>query len=79
MNDVPISTFQQAIRHTHGAEKATLLARELVHETFEGDTVWRGEVLIFELEGHPTAHLCYAWEVDGRVTAVLHEPPWTRR
>ncbi len=29
---------------------------------------------------HPSAHLCYAWEVDGQVTAVLHiGPAWTRR
>ena len=32
-------------------------------------------MLVFELEGHQTATLCYAWEVDGKVTAVLHEPP----
>ena len=64
MNDVPISTFQHAIRQTHGAE-ARLLTEELVVEKFEGETVWEGEVLVFELDGHPTAHLCYAWEVDG--------------
>ncbi len=44
-------------------------------ETFKGKIVWSGEVLIFELEGHPSARLCYAWEVDGKVMAVLHEPP----
>jgi hypothetical protein len=32
-------------------------------------------VLVFVLTDHPTARYCYAWEVDGRVTAVLHEPP----
>ncbi len=32
-------------------------------------------MLEFELEGHPTAARCYAWEVDGVVTAVLGEPP----
>ena len=24
---------------------------------------------------HPSAHLCYAWEVDGQVMAVLHIRP----
>ncbi len=27
------------------------------------------------MRGFPTAHLCYAWEMDAKVTAVLHEPP----
>ncbi len=34
---------------------------------------WEGEVLVFDLEDHPTAPRCYAWEVDGEVTAVLHQ------
>ncbi len=74
MNELPISSFQRAILVTHGAQ-ARLLAREHVSETFKGKMVWSGEVLIFELDGHPSARLCYAWEVDGKVTAVLHEPP----
>ncbi len=74
MNEKPLDYFQQAIQATHGAA-AQLAARERVVETFEGETVWEGEVLVFELEGHPTAPRCYAWEVDGEVTAVLHEGP----
>ncbi|MGH0033026.1 MAG: hypothetical protein ACQGVC_24820 [Myxococcota bacterium] len=74
MNDAPISAFQQAIRATHGAE-AELAGRERVVETFEGQVVWEGEVLAFDLTGHPSASRCYAWEVDGRVTAVLAVGP----
>ena len=43
--------------------------------TFEGDTVWEGEVLIFDLLGNQLATRCYAWEKDGKVTAVLHTGP----
>lgn len=50
-------------------------ARERVHEQFEDETVWEGEVLIFDLPGHPTASKCFAWEVDGEITAVLAEGP----
>ncbi len=32
-------------------------------------------MLAFELEGHPTATRCYAWQVGGRVTAVLAVDP----
>jgi len=74
MNDVPLISFQEVIQATHTA-KSQFLYREPVVKEFEGETVWEGEVLIFILKGHPTAHLCYAWEVDGRVTVVLHEPP----
>ncbi len=73
MNDIPLVRFQEAIHAAHGTQ-SQLLTRESVVEEFEGETVWEGEVLVFVLKGHPTAHLCYAWEVDGRVTAVLGEP-----
>ena len=74
MNDITLVEFQQAIYATHGAQ-AELAERVLVVETFEGAEVWRGEVLVFQLQGHSTAKRCYAWEVDGEVTAVLEVPP----
>ena len=70
MNDVPLSTFEEAIRATHGAE-AELAYRVRVVENFDGETVWDGEVLVFNLQGHPSASECYCWEVDEQVTAVL--------
>jgi hypothetical protein len=72
MNDVSLETFEKAIKATHGA-KAKLLARERVEEVFEGEPVWRGEVLVFELLDHPSASRCYAWEADKEITAVLGE------
>ncbi len=74
MNDVSLSAFEQAISATHDAA-AELAERVLVVETFEGAEVWRGEVLVFRLRGHPTASYCYAWEVGGVVTTVLHIGP----
>lgn len=74
MNEIPLKTFQEAIYATHGS-KARFLARERIHEEFEGETAWEGEVLVFELQGHPEARVAYAWEVDGEVTAVLGVPP----
>lgn len=74
MNESPVSIFQEAISATHGTD-SKLLARVAIHERFEGETVWEGEVLVFELLGHPEAQRCYAWEVDGRVTAVLGVGP----
>ena len=74
MNEKPLAYFEKAIHATHGV-KATLIRRERVLERVQGETVWEGEVLVFSLQGHPTALWCYAWEADGEVTAVLHEPP----
>lgn len=75
VNDIPLAVFADAIRATHGAKAEVLERRERVHETFEGETVWEGEVLVFRLSGHLEADRCYAWEVDGQVTAVLGVPP----
>lgn len=69
MNDVPLAEFEKAIKATHGGHAARLVARHRVHETFGGKTVWDGEVLEF---AWPTG-VCYAWEVDCRITAVLRE------
>jgi hypothetical protein len=73
LNELSIDGFRHAIRATHGSECQFVGQR--VHESFEGETVWEGEVLIFDLLGNQLATRCYAWEVDGRVTAVLHTGP----
>ena len=51
-----------------------------VTETFEGQTVWKDTVQVFDLIGHATATRCYAWshetdEDKQRFIAVLHEGP----
>ena len=46
-----------------------------MRETFRSQTVWEGAVATFELEDHVTAERCYAFRVNGKITAVLHEPP----
>ena len=74
MNELSVDEFSEAIRATHGAA-ADLIDRVSVHETYEGETVWEGDVLVFSLLDHATALTCYAWSVEGRVTAVLHEGP----
>ncbi len=72
MNEQPIATFKKAIQSTHGCG-SDLRERVAVQEVFKGETVWEGEVLVFDLIGHPTALTCYAWSVDQQVTAVLRE------
>ena len=74
MNDIDIQAFERAIRAVHGGNPR-FVDRVRVEENFQGERVWDGEVLVFELLDHPSARRCYAWEVDGEVTAVLEEGP----
>jgi hypothetical protein len=53
-----------------------------VHERFKGQTVWQGDVEVFEITGNSQAKRCYAWShSEGthgqgeRFVAVLEIPP----
>ena len=74
LNELSIDQFLEAILHAHGAT-ARFNRRVDVQESFNGEIVWAGEVLVFDLLDHPIAKTCYAWSIDSRVTAVLHEGP----
>jgi hypothetical protein len=70
VNQVPIRDLEHALQTALSAEPR-FQAREKVYEDFGSEVVWAGEVLVFKLLDHPSARLCYAWEVDGHVTTVL--------
>lgn len=77
MNDV--ARLQKAIRDLHGLD-AEHVESVPVHETFQGQTVWEGDVEVFRVRGHPQATHAYAWSYrndDGelRHIAVLGVPP----
>lgn len=79
MDPAGLPALLDAIRHTEGCE-ATHVESVHVQETFEGRTVWDGEVQVFDLTGHATATRCYAWShaTEGakrRFYVVLHAPP----
>ena len=73
-----IEELQSAIRRLHECE-ADYLETVPVTETFQGQTVWQGEVEVFNLRGHPKATRCYAWshvtDKGNRVVTVLELPP----
>jgi hypothetical protein len=69
----------EAIRHLHGCE-ATFVESVPVHEKSGDETVWEGEVQVFDVTGHPKATRVYAWSHATTGTrrqfhAVLHLPP----
>lgn len=77
-----IQELQEVIRKLHGCF-ATHVETVPVKETHEGQTVWEGEVEVFEID-HPRTSRVYAWahETDDpenprRHVTVLHIPPAT--
>jgi hypothetical protein len=76
-----IEELQDVIRKLHGVESSHIETVPVV-ETFNGQTVWEGEVEVFDLQDHPTASRIYAWSHDTddpsnprRHVTVLHLPP----
>ena len=74
-----IERLQERIRTGDGCESRHVRSVP-VHEMHDGRTIWQGVVEVFELQGHPTADLAYAWSYegdDGRPidTIVLGVPP----
>ena len=76
-----LDKLQAAVQELH---KCGAIWRETVplHKAFYGETVWKTEVEIFDLIGHPEAKRAYAWsDGDGsfgrreRFVAVLEVPP----
>lgn len=78
-----IEELQDVIRSLHGSE-STHVETVPIKETWEGQTVWEGEVEVFDLHDHPDTSCVYAWahETDDperprRHVTVLHIPPAT--
>jgi len=80
-NKREIERLQLAVETLHTC-KAFWRETVPVHEIFRGETVWKGNVEVFDLVGHAKAMRAYAWShLDGnhdertRFVAVLEIPP----
>lgn len=76
-----IAELKTAIRNLHECE-SEYVETVPVTETFQGETLWTGDVEVFTIRGHPKAKRAYAWghatgEEDQarRYVAVLELPP----
>lgn len=76
-----IEELRAVILNLHNCE-ATHVESVPVTEEFQGETVWQGNVEVFDIRGHPKAKRAYAWgHVTGeedqgrRYVAVLELPP----
>jgi hypothetical protein len=78
-----ITFLQEAIQKLYGCE-ATHIKTVPVKERFQGQTVWDGQVEVFQVPEHPKADKLYAWgysESDDKpelkAVTVLAIPPIT--
>ena len=78
-----IKELQDVIRKLHGTD-STHVETVPIKEEFQGQTIWEGEVEVFDLHGHPETHRVYAWAHETedadrprRHVTVLHIPPAT--
>ena len=76
-----IDSLKDAVLQLHGCD-AEHVETVQVTETFQGETVRKGEVEVFNIRGHPKVKRAYAWaHVSGakdderRFVAVLELPP----
>jgi len=77
MNEASNESLRQAVEGLHGCKAAF---KEVVHvtEEFEGETIWDGEIYLFNLKDHPSAKICYTWSSPipnsdkRRYFAILH-------
>ncbi|HEV7373458.1 MAG TPA: hypothetical protein VGN95_01970 [Pyrinomonadaceae bacterium] len=74
-----IDELKDVIKRLHGSDSIHVETVP-VKESFQGQTVWEGEVEVFDLHDHPEASRVYAWahetDADGtRHITVLHIPP----
>ena len=76
-----LARLQVAITHLHKCG-ATWRESVSVAEYFNGKTIWKGHVEVFDLTGHPKAMRAYGWShpegADNkgeRFVAVLEIPP----
>ena len=71
-----IGRLRLTIEHLHNCA-ATHRQSVPVTEVFKGETLWQGDVEVFDLMGHPKATTCYGWshgEPEEFIT-ILELPP----
>jgi hypothetical protein len=76
-----IARLEAAIMRSHGCG-AIWHKTVTAHEVLRGHTVWKGDVEVFNLKGHPKAERCYGWphrngkdDEGERFVIVLEIPP----
>jgi hypothetical protein len=77
-DEVYIAWLRETFKKLHGCDAVHVQTVPVI-ERFQGQTVWEGDVEVFDLIGHPKAKRGYAWaynkEKGSDTIAVLELPP----
>lgn len=73
-----IDRLRAVVEHLHKCQAAHVNTVP-VHEVFQGETVWQGDVEVFDLTGHPKAKRAYGWSYGEpeKFITILELPPVT--
>ena len=79
MPSVYLENLKRAVEALHGCS-CEHQTTGYIHEQMDGQTLWKGSVDTFELQGHPQATKAYAWSWrddsgEPRHVAILNLPP----
>lgn len=72
MKDGYMEALKEAVQEQLGCA-SSVVSTEHFRETHDGNVVWDGDMVLFDLINHPTARQCYAWanEKDGKWHSVV--------
>jgi hypothetical protein len=77
-----LGRLQDAIRRSNGCDSKYVETVRVSQSfpSFRHDTVWQGDVAVFEVYGHPKAQRAYAWSSmvdteEAKYVVVLEIPP----
>jgi hypothetical protein len=70
MSDLYIQHLLQVVTREHDCEAEHLETVPVVHR-HKGKTVWKGNVEVFRLKGHPQAKRAYAWAPDQKADKAV--------
>jgi hypothetical protein len=70
MSDLYIQHLLQVVSREHDCEAEHLETVPVVHR-HKGKTVWKGNVEVFRLKGHPQAKRAYAWALDKKANKAV--------
>jgi hypothetical protein len=79
MTPTELETLTRAVSAMEGCP-CSHLGTSKVHEQMDGQTVWKGEVETFALQGHPSAKRAFAWSYvddqgETQFVSLLEQPP----
>jgi hypothetical protein len=73
MNRVSVATFRRAIKKQLGVEARIRSVLSVRANNPDGEMLWDGDVVLFDLAGDASMKRCFVWERGGLITIVCED------